>query len=386
MLDSLSPENIGGLYGRSGSLTKRLFLRRLGRKGWILLYSTVLFIVLLIWAARSHVLLGTGDAPWAFSLYAKAPSVPDKVHLAMLFDPVALLVLFITFATPFFCVQQVIAISAFNSMNEANIRHRRASLKIAELNALVRKVNKAFFIIGTRTMSIVILLLSFLGSYELNYFIRKNGVLQSWNPSRLPDAKWRSIVYDGWWANAESHIGFAVALVIFGTYLLYHVAKQLAMGLIFSIYARRALDKGFGVAPNLSVNIDGYYGLRKLRYFMQWTYVATLLDFFTMLGIIAVWLPFDQFTIFMILLIMATNVLTVLYPTTVAIGGSILEKTSYVKYLTGLNHNSRKERDELVEKSWTVANLPFRLRSTLTGVTLYFLVPVVLAIVAALLK
>ncbi|MCA1604015.1 MAG: hypothetical protein LC775_00680, partial [Acidobacteria bacterium] len=351
------------------------------------LYSTVLFTGLLIWAGNSGVLLGSGRSPWAFSLFFKAPSTSlNQVSLPLLFDPVGVVVLLTALATPLFCAPQVAAISVFNQMIEANIGYRISSLKVANINALVKKVNRAFSILGTRSVSLAIMLLSIFSSCEFYKFIQKDGLLQSWNPSSLADSQWRTLVYGGWWANADTHTAFAALLVLAGAYTLYHVTKQLTMGMIFSVYGRRALTKGFGVAPNLKLNTDGYHGLRKLRYFMQWTYAATLLYFLMAIGILVVWLPFGQLTVFLVSLIMATNVLTVFYPTWLAANGSLLEKKSYIKHLSERADLSDKELDELVDRVWTTPHLPFRLRGTLSAVTLYLLIPILLAVVSALLN
>lgn len=387
LIDPLKPEQMGGLYGRTGSITAKLITARLAPKSWIIAYSVILFVLFLVWASVSGVLLGPDQVPWAFSLFFEKPTSSIKqVRLPVLLDPVGIILIVTALATPLFCAHQVKALSVFNSMNESNVGYRAIHLPAAELNVLVAKVNKAFRILGTRITSLVVALISIINSYLACTFIQDNGILKSWNPTSLSDSNWQLVASAGWWAGRQDRPEFAYFLVATGAYFLYHVTKQLTMGVIFSIYARRALTKGFGVSPNLKLNTDGYYGLRRLRYFMQWTYAATIVDFLMTVGVFVVWLPFMQLTVFIVLLVMATNILTVLYPTSVAIGGTLLEKRTYVTRLSDLSSLTNKERDELVDKVWMVPHLPFRLRSTLSVVTLYLLIPIALAIVSAILK
>jgi hypothetical protein len=44
------------------------------------------------------------------------------------------------------------------------------------------------------------------------------------------------------------------------------------------------------------------------------------------------------------------------------------------------------ERDALIERIWSLPNLTFRLRNTITAATLYFLIPLALLLVSAILK
>lgn len=384
MIDPLTPQQIAGVYGRSNSIFARRVLLGLQPKVFIVWYSVVLFAGLLVWTAIGGVLLGDDKVPWALGLFGENPGRPQQVRLPLFLDPVGMVVIVTALAIPLFCAEQVAAIAAFNAMNERNMTYRLKRLDDRRINNLVRLSNKWFSLVGSRTISGLILVASVFNSYTFITFTNRIGFLQSWNPSLLSDAEWRRLVYRGWWANPDTHPAFALALILIGAYFFYHVTKQLAMGFIFAVYAGLALKHDFGVAPNLALNTDGYHGLRSLRYFMQWTYVVTILDFLMMIGILVVWLPFSQVTVFLLLLVVATNVLTVLYPTSVAVGGSLLEKRMYVQHLSSTAPTS--ELDRLVERTWNVPHLPFRVRGTLGVVTLYLLIPIILALVSALLQ
>ncbi|NHC12667.1 hypothetical protein [Motilibacter deserti] len=384
MIDPLLPQQIAGLYGRDGSVFATHILRSFQPKVLIIIYSTALLLGLIIWTAASGDLLGASEHPWAFALFGDNPGKPKSVRLPLFLDPVGIVLILTALSVPLLCAQQVVGINKFNEMNERNMQYRVSSLDLAKLNQLVRKTNRAFSFVGSRWVSLGILMMSCWNAVIFKNNIDKYGLLSSWNPSRLTDDDWRKVAYNGWWANDQSNRALSTAVVVIGTYLTYHVTKQLAMGIIFAVFAGRALKRGFGVAPNLELNTDGYHGLRDLRYFMQWTYVATTLDFFMMMGILVVWLPFNVLTVFMLLVVVATNVLTVLYPTSVAIGGALLEKKHFVRMLA--NSSTGDELEKQVTRVWAAPSIPFRLRSALSVITIYLLLPTLLALVSALLK
>jgi hypothetical protein len=111
-----------------------------------------------------------------------------------------------------------------------------------------------------------------------------------------------------------------------GGYFFYFLTKQLTMGFIFAVYSRRVVQLGFGVSPNMAANMDGYWGLRYLRHFIQTTYGSTLGHFIMVVGILACWLPFGGFGILMVTLVMIINALVVIYPSIIASTGTVMEK------------------------------------------------------------
>lgn len=371
-------------YGRPGSIAVRL-LPTVAAKTRIVAVMLVFLAFVLVWCAIDGTLLPAPDAPWAFGLYA-APQDVDRVSLPLLIDPVGLLLVVAAVAAPFFCLNQVEAIKVFNLMNERNMAYRLNSLDLDAINSYVARANRLFRFVGSRWVSLVLFAVATTGVLMLYREVDRNGVLPDWNPTNLSTTEWRTMVHDGWWANWDAHPAGALSLMGLGIYLLYFVLKQLAMGAIFANFVSRSLKLRYGVAPDLTMNRDGYYGLRPLRYFMQWTYVATLTDFVTILGLVLVWLPFNQLSVFLTVTVMTTNVFFVLYPTVKAVGGSIVEKSAYVAHIQSQPGLTAEQKSTEVDRVWAVPHLPFRLRSTLSVLTVYLLLPVLLALVSTILK
>lgn len=384
MIEPLRPEAMAGTYGRQGSLVARL-VPKLAVKTRIVVVMLAFVAFVLVWCAIDGTLLPTADRPWALGLYP-APQDVERVSLPILIDPVGLLLLVAAVAAPFFCYKQVDAIRAFNPMNERNMAYRLHSLDLAAINGYADRANRLFTLVGSRWVSAGIFVVSAVSVVLLYAEVNRNGVLTDWNPSNLSTTEWRTMVRDGWWANWADHTVGALALIGLGIYLLYFAFKQLAMGAIFAYFVSRSLKKRYGVAPDLTANLDGYHGLRPLRYFMQWTYVATLTDFVTVLGLVLVWLPFNQLSVFLTLAVMTTNVFFVLYPTVKAVGGSIVEKKAFVAHIQSQPGLTAEQKKAEIDRVWTVPHLPFRLRSTLSVLTVYLLLPVILALVSTILK
>jgi hypothetical protein len=387
-LAPLEPAEIGGIYGRSGSITTALFghCGSLSKpKPRIITTSLLILIAVLSAAGVSGTLLGDSGTAWAFGVPG---NLPASTRLPLLLDPVGMIVLITSILTPIFCIEQITEIQRFVEDNETNIAYRAPSLDSMAINRLIGHINKCFTIVGYRSVSIAIGVGSTLASYLMYVAIRTHGLLASWNSSSWHAHHWRKLVYDGWWANSSTHPVFAGLLVATGAFMIYHLTKQVTMGILFAVFARRALTLGFSSFPNLTRNTDGYNGQRSLRYFMQWTYVATLLDFGMMIGILLVWLPFSALTVSMLSLVVASNIFTVLYPTTVAVSGAITEKRMYVEALlaSAMSPPAGTSVEAAVGKVWDTTNLPFRLRGTLSVVTLYLLIPVILAIISAVLN
>lgn len=384
MIEPLTPQAMAATYGRPGSVVARL-VPTLGIKTRIVIAMLAFLAFVLVWCAIDGTLLPAPDAPWALGLYA-APQDVERVSLPLLIDPVGLMLVVAAVAAPFFSLKQVEAIKAFNPMNERNMAYRLHSLDLGTINAYAARSNRLFRLVGTRWVSLGLFAVATACVVLLYREVDRNGVLPDWNPTNLSTTEWRTRVHDGWWANWETHTVGAFVLMALGVYLLYFVFKQLAMGAIFAHFVSRSLKLRYGVAPDLTMNRDGYHGLRPLRYFMQWTYVATLTDFVMILGLVLVWLPFNQLSVFLTLTVMTTNVFFVLYPTVKAVGGSIVEKNAYVAYIQSQPGLTAEQKSTEVERVWSVPHLPFRLRSTLSVLTVYLLLPIVLALVSTILK
>jgi hypothetical protein len=297
----------------------------------------------------------------------------------------------VTLLTPFFCSQQVVAIGQFVQMNEANLEPALSAAQGATVDTLVQTANQRFARVGRRDFSIVLALVAAAATVALYRLLETRGLMLSWNATSLPADEWRSRVFDGWWANERHHPALAAALVALGTYMLYFLVKQLLMGGIFAAFAHTAAKVPFGVTPNMRYNTDGYRGLRSLRRFMLWTYGSSLAHFASVLAVFVVWLPFSQWTFFAVIAIMALNVLVVVYPSGIAHNSALSAKIRFANYLVEQDNQAvaagqPASRDEQVESVWSTSALPFRTRSTLTALTIYLLVPLLLAGVSALLK
>jgi hypothetical protein len=383
-IDSLDAGMIGGIYGRTNSLTSRI-LPKQPAKVRIVCLSVPFLVLLFVLAHFSRVLTGPDHILAAFGFHVEIARRPTIVSLPLLFDPVAIIAMVAFLATPVCCAEQVASISLINPMILSNITYRHGTLDPTIINCIVGKANRSFSFIGLRSTSIAIFLASFIESLALYKYIEHHGILSSWNPTSLSDARWRRVVYAGWWANAHSHTVLAIFLVMMGTYYIYHLTKELALGIVFALYGRRALKASFGAAPNLSLNADGYHGFRRLRYFMQWTYFTTVLGYVLTLGLFVVWLPFNRIAAVIVGVVIVMNCATVLYPTSLVCSGVLVEKTNFVDHISSLGH-SHRDTNEIIEKAWGVPSLPFKIRGTVFAVTLYLVIPVFLVYVASILK
>jgi len=309
---------------------------------------------------------------------------PAKVSLALLQDPIAIIAIVMTLATPILCAEQVRSIKIFNAMNEGNIAYRVRDLDIPKINELVRQANSKFETLNRRNISAWLLAGSLVASAAIDYLLYRWGLFAGWNYTHLDDTAWRKDVYTGWWANFPHRLPMAILFWLLGGYFFYFLTKQLWMGFAFATYARQVMLLGFSVSPNLRTNTDGFWGLRPLRHFMQTTYGSTLGHFTMVLGILVVWLPFSVYTVLAVIAVLVINMLVVIYPSVLASSGAVIEKTRYVAHVAQ-SDLSQADRDAAIDKVWTSPNLPFHLRSSLTAATLYLLIPLVLAVVSGLL-
>jgi hypothetical protein len=385
VLDALQPEMMGGLFGRRPSLVAKSVLKPFQPRTRFLFIALAATGFFLIAAVLDHGLTNPKGIQTALALLVEQTKKPKHIGLPLLQDPIALITLVMTLAAPIFCSEQVRAIRDFNAMNECNIGYRIKDLDAETINSYTATANGQFKLLGSRWISSLLFLVSAVLSLIINYLIWRWGLFASWNRTLLPVLTWRREVYAGWWANVDAHRPLAIILGCLGCYFFYFVIKQLLMGGIFAVYVHRVMLHGFGVAPNMAVNSDGYWGLRPLRHFMQMTYASTLGHLIMILGVLLIWLPFSAFTILIVTTVIIANALVVIYPSAVALTGVISEKTSFVAHLQKDSQITPQDRTAMIDKVWSTPNLPFKVRSTLTAATVYLLIPLLLALVSSLL-
>jgi hypothetical protein len=380
-LVALRPELVGVMFGRS---PRRLpaFTRVGGRVRFVALGIAVgLFVVTL--ASIQGALTAPGGTPSAIGVLAEPRRAVDAVALPLSQDPVALLVIAVAILTPVFCAAQIDAIRDYVPTNERNLGRRARLLYRNRIDRLVAVTNNRFARLGGRFATAGFLIVSVAGSCALYAGLVQYGLFSSWNATRMPNDTWSAKVYDGWWANGDHHPALAVALIAIGAYLFYFLAKQLVLGFIFAGFARRAARLGFRTTPELTMNVDGFWGLRPLRRLMQWTYASTLAHFLATLGVFVVWLPFSQWTMLLAIGVMTANSAFVFSPSALAHRSVLAAKTVYINELVVDARLGGEQKYELADRVWQIPNLPFRARSTLTAATVYFLVPLCLAFVSA---
>lgn len=379
-LPPLRPQNIGLLFGRRRTMLLPRF-KRLSRVSLLTIGVVSMGTAVVALAGLSSSLASPDEVPSAFALLGSS-TVPKNVSLPLFEDPVGVLVVVASLLTPIFCLKQVESIGQFVKMNETNIAYRRQELDSPSLREAVRTANRRFTWVGSCKVSIGTLLVSVALTSGLALLLQEYGVLRSWSPSATPGAEWQKAVYRGWWANRQENPELFWVLWLLGAHLFYFLQKQLALGAVFAAFARRALDLGFGVAPNHTFNSDGYWGLRSLRRFMQWTYASTLTHISMALGVLVVWLPYGQWTLAGYLLILGIGAGVVVYPSVIAMRSAIREK---MRFTTEVEQSvaSDEQKRSTIDAVWATPNIPFRLRSTVTAATLYLFVPVVLVVISA---
>jgi hypothetical protein len=219
-----------------------------------------------------------------------------------------------------------------------------------------------------------------IGTASLYVFVDTHGLMETWNPTRLPDSVWRTEVYAGWWANWHTHPELAVALCAAGTYAFYFLTKQLVMGVVFTFYLYRSAALGFGVTPNMRFDSDGFQGLRPLRQFMLWTYGSALAHLVGLLIVFMVWLPATPWMVFLVMGVMLVDMLVIVYPSSIGYHSALAVKQAHVKSLSE-SGIPRDECDAAIAQVWSVPVLPVTSRKAMTGIILYLLVPAVPALI-----
>lgn len=396
-LTPLRPQEIGWVFGRQWPGAPS-WLERIAPKQrrWVAslppvprasLVAAGLIALTLAVGGADRVLVGSSSKPSVMSVVlGHHLRDGESLELPLLHDPAGIVFLLVSFLTPLFCALQVTSIRQFNPANEHNYLLMFHTLtKRAELEQLVVRANNAFQYIGSKRLSAALLALASGITYGVNTQF-SHGLYRSWNNTNLSSRKWSEQIYGAWWANSERHTLCAALLFGTGTFFLYFLFKQLAMGFVFADYARGAATHGFGVTPCLSHNPDGFYGLRPLRRFMQWTYGSTVAHFITTLAMFVLWLPLGQVTVIVICLVAAANIATVVYPSMLAYRHSITIKDEYAAKL--LAESGRPQRPPAavraeIDAAWAQPALPFRTRSTFGALALYLFAPLILLLVQA---
>ncbi|MEV7346161.1 hypothetical protein [Streptomyces sp. NPDC093544] len=406
-LKALQPQRIGGVFRSTEPIDFRWAMRLLRRvplrsraaarllvrllywpltaKTKILLISLA-FCVALMGLAEAGGVLGSpagGDRRWALAYLFSDNAELSGVSLSLLQDPAGLIVLVVVFITPVFCCQQVQAIADFVQMNERNGGAEGLSLEqILQLNRLANRTNKWFAALGRRDISAVIMVAMAISTTSLYSYVNTHGLMETWNPTGLPGPVWRSEVYAGWWANRHTHPELALALCTVGTYAFYFLAKQLVMGVVFTVYLYRSEAVDFGVTPNMKFDSDGFQGLRPLRQFMLWTYGSALAHLVGLLVLFMVWLPARSWMVFIVLAVMVVDMLVIVYPSSIGYHSALAVKQRHVKSLYQSLPDDK--RDPAIAQVWAVPVLPVTTRKAMTGITLYLLVPAVPALIPVL--
>jgi hypothetical protein len=388
-LEQLEPEQISGLLGgwaQKKPDSEAFILRRIKPRTRFILIGLAAMVLFFFLAYFDHGLMAPAGIPTAIGLIINPVSKPAQVSLPLLQDPVGLIGIVMTLLTPVLFADQVFAISVFNSTNERNIAYRADQLGRGKINDEVRRANKRFRFIGRRDVSAVVLLLSAAASVGIDYLFLRWGLFTDWNKTDLSSSTWRSRVYAGWWANPDFHLILAIALWSIGCYFFYFIIKQIYMGIVFAIYINRVTRQEFGVSPDMTANIDGFWGLSPMRRFMLATYSSVLGHTIMIVGILVIWLPFNAFTVLAVAMVTIINSAVVIYPTIVGHVGARGEKKLFVKHILADAQWPTATKSAQVEAVWARPLLPIRVRSTLTTVTVSLLFPLFLAIVARLLS
>ncbi|MEU8790578.1 hypothetical protein [Streptomyces sp. NPDC048643] len=359
-------------------------LRTVTAKTRILLISLASAVTLLGLAEAGGV-LGSPDSSerrWALDYLISGDTELSGVSLSLLQDLAGLVVLAVVFVTPVFCCQQVQAIGDFVQMNVRNGGGEDLSEgEVGQLNALTERINGWFRLVGRWYVSLAIAAVMAVSTVLLYAFVNTHGLMGTWNPTDLPDAVWRSEVYEGWWANQHTHPELATALCVAGTYAFYFLAKQLVMGVVFTAYLYQSDKLHFGVTPNMTFDSDGFQGLRSLRQFMLWTYGSALAHLIGLLVLFTVWLPAAAWMVFIVFFVMLVDMLVIVYPSSIGYHSALAVKKKHVK---ALRERLGDESGTAIAQVWAEPVLPVTTRKAMTGIVLYLLAPAVPALIPVL--
>jgi hypothetical protein len=386
---ALRPSEISGMLGRKNSWTDtRPGLRRLDVPLRFALNSGLSIAVLYVSLASTHTLYSKHGNPSALRVifhgtFLKSSS---QVSLPFVYDVVALVAVFTALITPVFLYHQAVGIGEFVETNLGNIQYRTSTLDRSAINDAATKANARFHRWGGPWASRAILVVALLAGGGLIQELQWHGVFSTWNSTNLTNAAWRTKAYANWWANEHTHPWNSILLTAVATYFFYFLSKQLLMGFVFAQFLVAVAPLGVSAFPTVGQNADGFWGMRSLRRFLQWTYGSALTHLIQSLFVLSIWVPFGSLTVFVILFVFFVNACFVIYPTLIAIRGITNEKAEFVKQLYGSAIDLPSEETiKRVEDIWKRPTLPFRLGSSLSAVSLYLLVPVALVVVSRIL-
>lgn len=383
----LRAEAIGRVFRASGS--EAVWWRSpYGRLSLVALVSSV-GILALAWVEKS--LSDTPGRPSGLVVAVRGSEhVSSSPTLSLLEDWVALVVIVVALATPFYVQGQIDCMRDYGSALSRNgafttfdgVLLRR---ELNRYNEHVDDANEALKMIGRRSVSLVVAGLAISIPVVLYGIIHRHGLLSSLTPANLDEATWSSGVYSGWWANWDYHPATAVAIISIVAYGLYFLAKQLLLGAVFARFAIITYREGIGVTPQLAYNSDGYFGLRFARRFVEITYLSAISHAAMYLGVFFVWLPVRPMTGVGVAMFVALSIGVVITPTVIAQRGVIQAKQSYVNDLYRLateRGRSTEDYDRImsrIDELWRRPNLPFRVRESFVAIVTSLIVPVALA-------
>lgn len=380
-IDRLRPELIGLVFGRPHSVVPHAIRRFVGPRATLLTVGLLGLFAVFALAAGFGQLEVPYHVPAAIQLIARPPKTLDRVGLALWQDPEGIVLLLVAFATPLFCAEQVNGIKQYVPLNVRNLAERAVRLPVDDLNRSIERTNLRFKRLGSRRWSAYYLLGAAAFSAALYILVCSKGLLESWNRSATSSTLWRRRVYDGWWANWHHEPLLALTLWAVLTYGAYFLAKQVTMGVIFALFVRTAARWELGVTPDLLFNTDGWWGMRPVRRFMQWTYGSTLSHLLLTIGFWLFWLPISAWSILAVVVVVLFDGILVIYPSALAYHAAVAAKTMYVKDIMA-GDDPLEVRQKAIDDVWARPNLPFRAGSALTAVSVYLLVPLILAIIS----
>jgi hypothetical protein len=383
-LEHLDASSIGWLFQKraAGGLIPEKPAARFALLGAMALFTT------LVLATLSHALVGRQGEISPFTVLVHGDqALPRAMTLNLMQDPVGMAVVVIALATPIFLAVQADAINELMPMIERNAAASGINIQNeADVNEVVTRANQRLSWIGSWWYSSLVALIAITGAVVLYYHLRHDGLLTNWNTTDASSAQWKRAVYDGWWANLSQHRVMAVGLTALGAYMFYFLLKQLTMGFVFALFGREVNALGFGVVPSLEFNSDGRHGLRNLRKFMRWTYGSSVAHFALLLGVFFVWLPASPATYLFSTLVFLTNATVVIYPSVIAHRTAVTTKIAFTKQILNNQCLTREERCTLIDAAWSAPSFPFRTSSSFSALTLYLFLPLILAVVSAILS
>lgn len=387
-LPPLEPQTIDPLFNDWGK-SRRLGVRTARNRALAIGLLAITSVVVI--AFFEGELIGQLELPSAVSVIAGRTEFAGVVELPLLHDPVGIVLVVVAFITPLFCAEQVVAMQLYVRKNVANggVQYLTENQR-QDVYEAIGKANQRFRLIGGWWSSLATATLSAGVTVLIMYAARTDGIYSAWNTTDVSNQVWSRAVYDNWWANRSVSQPLWCSQAIAGMYMTYYLVKQLLLGFVFALFARRAALSGFGVTQRPLHNIDGYWGLRWLRRFMQWTYVSTFCHLILAMGIFLVWLPVGPGSFLEITAVIAAAITVVVYPSSIAYNSSVLGKTQASRAILTTERpldvrNGRTiDADAAVAALWERPHLPFKVRNTVTAALVYVVAPLGLLLLSNL--